>query len=874
MFIRLFVLFLCCALSAGAFGQSLTDDFSDGDLLNPQWTGDTEDFVVTDGRLRLMADGAGESTLQVALLEPGLPVETPPDSFSVSLLVDMDFAPSASNLARINLVNQSSQNSVGAYFLNTQIGGYSGTVDFWSGEAVVDGDLVVGTFAGTEGALAGPPAVARVRIEYVRGRGYRFFADYAGGFDYVLEAEIVENEAGTAWVRIDALEIRCEYTATRADKFSFDDLNAFYAYPTDETPPGIGSASVQDARTIRLSYTEAVTDQALLSASYTLTLPDVTVTEVNLASGVYVLTLGQDLPVQTPFTLRVANATDLAGNASGPLTTTLVYDPVVPPTVENLRINELMVDPNPTVGLPNAEYVELRNVGTATVDLTGLQLVSGSSVGTIAGGRLAAGGYVVVVDEDDLPLFSGLPEGSVVAAEGLPTLTNSADDIALRFGGAGNTWGTLEYTDAWYNDATRDDGGYSLEFTGGADAGCSGNWRASLDASGGTPGRANSVDGLPADATPPLVTETDVTLAGFTLIFDEPLAAGQLTADLFSVTPALALAEPRALADNGVFLAADVAPGVVYTLTVLPDFSDCAGNFATEPLVLTLAIPADPAPGDVVINEILFNPRTGGSDYVELYNCSDKVLQVAGWTLRNDQSSSSSASRTVTGRRLFLPGEHLTFTPDRDDVLDAFRDVDPALLVEQTLPTLPDDAGNLTVLAGGVVLDAFDYSEELHNPLLSPNDGVSLERIRYKAVTQQGSNWYSAASDVGFGTPTRPNSQLNNDTSPPAGDDVFSLTRETFSPDGDGFEDFLELRYDTPTTGYLARVRIFDAQGRTVRTLRRTELLGTTGRIVWAGETDELRRARAGIYVLLVELFNPNGDTTEEKLVAVLAGNR
>ncbi|MEO0626444.1 MAG: hypothetical protein AAFY91_05615, partial [Bacteroidota bacterium] len=193
-------------------------------------------------------------------------------------------------------------------------------------------------------------------------------------------------------------------------------------------------------------------------------------------------------------------------------------------------------------------------------------------------------------------------------------------------------------------------------------------------------------------------------------------------------------------------------------------------------------------------------------------------------------------------------------------------------LVDQALPSLPDTSGNISVLnASAVLLDSYDYDENQHSALLDDEDGVSLERLDPKAATNGGGNWFTAASSVGFATPTRVNSQNRSDLPPSnEGDDFFSLPERTFSPDGDSFQDVLQIDYQTPGTGWLARVRIYDGRGRLVRTLRRVELLAGEGNLLWDGATEEGGLARTGAYILLIELFEPTGGTKVERLVAAL----
>jgi flagellar hook assembly protein FlgD len=90
------------------------------------------------------------------------------------------------------------------------------------------------------------------------------------------------------------------------------------------------------------------------------------------------------------------------------------------------------------------------------------------------------------------------------------------------------------------------------------------------------------------------------------------------------------------------------------------------------------------------------------------------------------------------------------------------------------------------------------------------------------------------------------------------------------SPDGDGFQDALLIRYSTPGPGWNARLRIYDANGRLIKVLSRSELLAGEGTIIWDGTNDDEERARTGIYIILVERFEPQGGTSSEKLVAVV----
>ena len=843
------------------------DDFEDGTLENPDWFGDTDDFVVTNGRLQLMADGAGESTLSVRLGGQGGEF---PDSFALEFLVDMDFAPSASNFTTIRLTREASLGTVTEAAVSMQFGGISGDQDAWTG-VLNESDVLLGDFSGTPGALGGSPAQVRFRVDYLVNRGYRFFADYSGGTDFQLEAEVADD----TWLGLDLLVLTCKYTATRSDKFSFDDLNASYGYPADETPPALTFATVRGPNTIEFGFNEEVqTTPVTDPANYQLSVAGNTVIAAELNNRNVTLTLAEPLALQEDFQLTVLEAIDLAGNTATNLTRDLRYDPTVPVRAGNVILNEFFPDPNPVVGLPEQEFIELHNPSDTAVSLLGLEVSSGGAPITFfEENRIAAGGYVVVTDVGAAAAFRDL--GADVIVRDLPSLSNAGDVITLAING--EIIQEINYTDDWYNDPARDGGGYTIEYIGaGAAAGCRGSWKASEDPSGGTPGRENSVLGAVFDVSPPIITGLSVSASTIEIFFDDVLNPDEFTDNsLFELSDGVEISAVSLSSPTSVVLSANLETGRIYTLTVLPFFSDCSGNFPAGDQTFELAIPVDPAPGDVAINEILFNPASGGNDFVELVNVSDKVFQVEGWVLTNTRSTSQTAgSRTIEASRLLLPGEFLVVTADPDHLVERYLAVDSSKILDQALPSLPDDEGNISLLVNGVVIDAFDYSDELHSPLIGDLNGVSLERIDARATTQDDNNWFSAAQAENFATPTRGNSQGTQFVNFPDPEMTFALESQTFSPDGDGFEDLLFLLYETDRPGFLARIRIFDAQGRPVRTLREVELLAGAGRIRWDGSTDDGQRARAGIYVLFVELFNPDGEVREEKLTAVLAGNR
>jgi flagellar hook assembly protein FlgD len=92
-----------------------------------------------------------------------------------------------------------------------------------------------------------------------------------------------------------------------------------------------------------------------------------------------------------------------------------------------------------------------------------------------------------------------------------------------------------------------------------------------------------------------------------------------------------------------------------------------------------------------------------------------------------------------------------------------------------------------------------------------------------------------------------------------AGAEIFTLVRDRLSPDGDGYEDFLEMQYRLPGSGFAATVVVYDAAGASVRRIARQALTGAEGVLRWDGEGEDGRRVRPGVYVVYAEFFEPEG---------------
>lgn len=263
-------------------------------------------------------------------------------------------------------------------------------------------------------------------------------------------------------------------------------------------------------------------------------------------------------------------------------------------------------------------------------------------------------------------------------------------------------------------------------------------------------------------------------------------------------------------------------------------------------------------PGDLLVNEVLFNPVPGGADYVEIYNNTDSSILLDRIRLAKMTGDSITRLYPIADTGVFPPRQLLVVTTDAHFVGSHYTVRHPNRLKEVgSMPSYNDDAGSVVISSdSGIVLDRFDYTEKMHSRLLRTKEGVALERRSFNAPTQDSSNWYSAASTAGYGTPTHTNSQRHEFLFV---DDDFTIATTLFSPDGDGYNDLLDITYSLSDCSLTCNIDIYDAQGRMLRRLARGLLLGCEGHLSWDGTDQEGRRCQRGNYLIVIEAFNANG---------------
>ena len=594
------------------------------------------------------------------------------------------------------------------------------------------------------------------------------------------------------------------------------------------------------------------------------------------------------------YTLTASGVEDCIGN-SDTVSASFEYLLLSPAAHYDIIINEILSDANPSVGLPEKEFVELYNRSDKNIALQGFRFSDEtSSVGIFPYYILKPQQYLIIQKAGE-PNYSSF--GSVLEFDVFPDL-DATEDLLVLSDNFLNVIDAVEYSNDWHSSSSKAEGGWSLERIN-PNRPCEGfeNWSSSVaqpplyPTVGGTPGQANSILQTIADnlgpellRAYPFATANSNNGDSIRLFFSEAIGdSSALDISNYSINNGLSVTNVilESPAYNSVVIITNNAlvDGIRYTISLSNAFTDCIGNAVFSADSAIFAKPSAIAAGDIIINEILFNPVSGGSDYLELYNnSSNKVLNVGDLWVSNADLLLLDANDVKTDYLLF-PGDYIILSPSTLQVYEQYNiagaSEGPNLdkMIKFSLPTFDDKEGTVIIYTvnnnQAVFVDSLYFSEDYQNPFIDDLNGVALERIDFNAPSNDKNNWHSAAQAVKFGTPTyRNSSAYSNEITD---DGVIQLSSNTLSPDGDGFEDFLLINYNIDAIGYVGNFAIYDAQGRFVKQLVNNELLMQEGTIQWDGSNEAGEKCLVGPYIIFAEIFNPDAKVKRYKKTCILA---
>jgi hypothetical protein len=682
------------------------------------------------------------------------------------------------------------------------------------------------------------------------------------GASYGADSELFSS----AW-----FSIFYRYSSTRDRLLWIDDINITGTFYEDNEAPVIIACKASGKNSVEISLNEPPANEFMITENFSLNAEGnkaVNVKKINPLT--FNIEFAGDLINKTINNLIISSICDNLFNCK--LNVSIPFTPVWAETGD-VVISEIMADPLPEVSLPGREYLEITNRTGYSFNLKNWKLKTTDQGYPFNETFIKPREILIVCLSADAPLFEKY--GSVASLKQFPSLTDAGRILYLT-DSTGNFIHGVEYSARWYGDDLKSEGGWSLEmidtqFPFHSER----NWTASVSRIGGTPGKVNSVFKNNPDfkfsGVSNVFPEDSVTIdVGFSETVFNPIGiiknfklTGKGITGLYSIDPlfrkfAIKITNP-------------LVRGEIYHLEISGDITDFAGNRMPGGN-FAFGLPEPAEPGDILFNELLFNPLPGDQDYLELFNCSAKIIDASRLKLVSvsDETGVTSQSYPVSNeKRCFMPGSYFAITTDLKRTTERYFSCDPKYIFEtENLPSMSDDKGHLVLY--NMELDKIDeviYKEEMHFSLLSGFEGIALEKTGPCLKSEEAGNWHSATESSGWGTPGATNSVF---TDMPAESDIVTFSSSKISPDNDGFEDFLVINFSLTGNGNIISATVFDETGNYVKKIASNLLAGPKASLIWDGTSDDGSLLRTGIYIVYITLYDDTGKTNKWKKVCTV----
>lgn len=537
------------------------------------------------------------------------------------------------------------------------------------------------------------------------------------------------------------------------------------------------------------------------------------------------------------------------------------------PAEFDVLITEIMADPEPVVSLPQAEYIELYNASSYSIDSKTLRLSINGKETSLSPFYFKPGSYYIIADDDDTTNFAdyknvhSIPSLHLLNGQNDIQLVNTDDEL-IHF---------VFHADDLFTSDIKREGGWSLEMKD-LDNPCKieGQWKASESYTGGTPGHPNTATddertsipmingvGIPADSV-------------IRMHLNEYVPLTQLDALGIETSPELVVDTVAFRIQSfslDIELSIPLEQSKQYTIQ-LKNIIGCS-EIVSDSRIFDFGLPSVPSEGDVLISEIMFDPDDTKTEYIEIYNASEKIMDLSNLYLQT--GSTEDPSQMCTESFLFFPGDYLLICKNKERCTFNYSISKGNVIEMKSFASLNNDQDYINISSvNNLVIDECIYSNDMHHHMLDDTKGVALERISFEIRADQSSNWTSAASMAEFCTPGSENSQHLANVEEVLNKQL-KVDPEIFSPNNDGHNDLLRISYHLPKDEYTLNASVYDASGRLITHIARNEVISSTGTLFWNGMDADQKPAHMGIYVIYFEAVGVNGNVVQRKETCVLA---
>ena len=648
------------------------------------------------------------------------------------------------------------------------------------------------------------------------------------------------------------------------DDFSLEDL------VVDEEVPKVSMVKGYGKREVLVAFSERMDSVfAGLNLAYQLDGSNPVEARLHLDS-VVIIRLDKDLEEDKDYALFLQQLPDINGNF---LKDTLVRFRYTDPSAlrsKSVVINEVMPAPRVDQDLPFVEYVELMNATNKELRLSGLVFSSSSTATPLPEYWISPGEFVLICAANQAPLLTGF--GPVLPLPTFPSLPNSGSVLSLVTA-SGLEIDRLEYRTSSWGGSELAEGGYSLELPDPYFR-CEASefLLSSKDPIRGTPGKQNSQFSPIQDLGTLQVASSFFRSASLLELVVNQHLLPLASLVPFSITPSVKIDSAWVFSSGrriGIALSSSAKTSVPYTLRA-SSLDRCVGDPAGFEVEVVLPEPA--GKGDLILNELLVDPRSGDPKFVEIHNTSSKYLSLENWALASRNDAGDLYQLRVIGKEgdKLAPQTYLSLTVDPERLRLSYpQSAAGNFLQMASLPSMPIGAGLVLLISSELqVVDSLPYRGEWHHPLLRTTKGVSLERVSPVFPAYIPSTWQSASSSQDHATPGRKNSTV---LSLELGPELITIFPLVFDPGGSSGPSQVSITYSLAQNGWLGTFTIYSAAGREVRVLGQNQILGTSGIISWSGTDATGSRVLPGYYIFVAQLFDLSGRVLVVKKALVVA---
>lgn len=263
--------------------------------------------------------------------------------------------------------------------------------------------------------------------------------------------------------------------------------------------------------------------------------------------------------------------------------------------------------------------------------------------------------------------------------------------------------------------------------------------------------------------------------------------------------------------------------------------------------------------GLLVVNEIMYSPDEGSTEWIELVNVTRAPVVPDGWLVGDGQEFHAVESAQADSVAA-IPAGGLAVIAREPNLLAGSVPFECPVFGTDGWEALSSDDSIVILDEYSTPVDRLAYTDDWGGAR-----GVSLERVRADMPADDPNNWGSSVAPSGA-TPGRPNS-IRLSVLPSSG--RLDVSPNPFTPDGDGSADRTLITYGLPVATALVRLSVYDGRGRCRAILRDHAATASTGQLLWDGTGEGGALLPTGLYVLLLEALNARAGVLVKEKAAV-----